>query len=522
MQLRSRRPSRGRPPYPGTLTPAEQRVLKAVRLGLTNGEIASRIGVSVDTVRYHLANIRGKLQINERADLASWEEPPREQPARKGVVAWIGGHVAHFGASALVLGLAVAGTVALTRSRPDSPRVPAPSTETVAAGHWKTTVGTPGLYRGGLTAFGPDGSLYLAFAAGAAGGRGQPGYPDVQLARLDPDGSLRWQKRFQVDGVTRPRALSVAADGALYLAGATSGHPDGQPNEGGFDAVLLRFSADGSLEWARTAGTPSYDTFEDISLLDDGTALAAGGSDAVRGFVGRRTAGMIRQYAADGASVQTADPGLPLIITRLVAVNHTTYVAAAEVWSARPYLQGDGKVFRADTNGGIAWDVDYSNALIDHVNLVGGIVYVTGQTGLIEFDGEPVAGPQDAFADGYLMDGTRLWRRPLSSDQRDAVRAAVPGQDGIEVLARLGEPPGGLEFDICPCPVDANSAYGGVDGTFILDVTRSGDASVPRASSVDANTLGPNGEEYAVVLATDGPRVDDALQRYRIEVTRYR
>ena len=64
---------RGRPPYANILTPGEWRVVEAVRHGLTNPEIAHRQGVSVDAVKYHVANILQKLGFSSRAELRQWD-----------------------------------------------------------------------------------------------------------------------------------------------------------------------------------------------------------------------------------------------------------------------------------------------------------------------------------------------------------------------------------------------------------------------------------------------------------------
>ena len=64
---------RGRPPYP-LLTPAEERVLGHLRHGLTNAEIATRLGVSPDAVKYHVSNMLGKLGLESREQLAAWRE----------------------------------------------------------------------------------------------------------------------------------------------------------------------------------------------------------------------------------------------------------------------------------------------------------------------------------------------------------------------------------------------------------------------------------------------------------------
>ena len=74
------RRGRGRPPYPDILTPAEWRVLEEVRTGATNAEIAVRLGVSPLTVKYHVSNILGKLELRNRRQIATWQ--PEREPVR--------------------------------------------------------------------------------------------------------------------------------------------------------------------------------------------------------------------------------------------------------------------------------------------------------------------------------------------------------------------------------------------------------------------------------------------------------
>ncbi len=64
--------ARGRPPYGDVLTPAEWRVAEGVRHGLSNRAIADRQGVSLDAVKFHVANIFGKLGLTRRAELRRW------------------------------------------------------------------------------------------------------------------------------------------------------------------------------------------------------------------------------------------------------------------------------------------------------------------------------------------------------------------------------------------------------------------------------------------------------------------
>ena len=69
---------RGRPPHADVLTPAEWRVLEAVRHGMSNPQIASRQGVSVDAVKYHVANALQKLGFSSRQELRRWDGVRRD------------------------------------------------------------------------------------------------------------------------------------------------------------------------------------------------------------------------------------------------------------------------------------------------------------------------------------------------------------------------------------------------------------------------------------------------------------
>ncbi|MEX0347099.1 MAG: LuxR C-terminal-related transcriptional regulator [Rhizobiaceae bacterium] len=49
------------------LTNREKELLKALADGWTNGQIAARIGISENTVKYHLKNLYEKLEVSNRA-----------------------------------------------------------------------------------------------------------------------------------------------------------------------------------------------------------------------------------------------------------------------------------------------------------------------------------------------------------------------------------------------------------------------------------------------------------------------
>lgn len=63
---------RGRPPHPDVLTPAEWRVVEGVRHGLTNPDIAARLGLTLDAVKFHVTSALGKLGLTSRKELQQW------------------------------------------------------------------------------------------------------------------------------------------------------------------------------------------------------------------------------------------------------------------------------------------------------------------------------------------------------------------------------------------------------------------------------------------------------------------
>jgi DNA-binding NarL/FixJ family response regulator len=56
------------------LTNAESVVLSFLSLGLTNSEIAEKLGVSQETIKFHVSNILGKLDAKTRREAASLEQ----------------------------------------------------------------------------------------------------------------------------------------------------------------------------------------------------------------------------------------------------------------------------------------------------------------------------------------------------------------------------------------------------------------------------------------------------------------
>ena len=93
------------------MTPAEARVLELLRSGKPNAEIAVRLGISINTVRYHVSNLLAKAGVEDRRQLARWT-PKADRSSRRAwafVASWkvvaaaAGTGLALFAGSALLL-----------------------------------------------------------------------------------------------------------------------------------------------------------------------------------------------------------------------------------------------------------------------------------------------------------------------------------------------------------------------------------------------------------------------------------
>ena len=126
---------RGRPPYLGLLTPREQEVLSLIREGLTNEQIAERLGISESGARYHVSEILSKLGVPNRQEARLWPEHRPEE--RRGTylpsffgLRFVG--VCIVAAAVIGLGVLATGVILMqTRHLVDSPAaaIPGPDPE---------------------------------------------------------------------------------------------------------------------------------------------------------------------------------------------------------------------------------------------------------------------------------------------------------------------------------------------------------------------------------------------------------
>ncbi|MDR2491955.1 MAG: hypothetical protein LBD25_00600 [Coriobacteriales bacterium] len=136
----------------------------------------------------------------------------------------------------------------------------------------------------------PDGGCLLGgtFGSGSASlgghdfGDGDGFVSGMGIVRLDAWGGVVWARG--IDSLdARLNGFAPTADGGFVAVGSTFGPStnlgaNDWGNAGYSDAVALKLSADGTVEWAHNYGGDSFEGFGSVAALPDGGFLAVGGT----------------------------------------------------------------------------------------------------------------------------------------------------------------------------------------------------------------------------------------------------
>ena len=105
---------------------------------------------------------------------------------------------------------------------------------------------------------------------------------DYWLLKFDADGELQWHRTYGGSKDDRGQALIQTSDGGYALAGyAMSSDGDGSNNEGFHDHWIVKLDAGGSIQWERSFGFAGHDHAYDLVQSEDGGFFFTGFLDIV-------------------------------------------------------------------------------------------------------------------------------------------------------------------------------------------------------------------------------------------------
>lgn len=306
-----------------------------------------------------------------------------------------------------------------------------------------------------------DGSIYVAgYLRLNSNDQTNGGGSEAYITKYNADGTKDWT-RVQGTSSLAPdgwggvddsiTALATNPEGSIYVAGFTSGNLDGQTSAGSVDAIISKYSADGSKAWTRLIGSNNQDHATGVTVGVDGSIYVAGSTGG--NLDGQLNAGpgytdvFVSKYNADGNEEWT----------RLVGGSslHDTALALAAGADGSIYVAGytngnldgqsnagylDAFVTKYHPDGSKSWTHLIGSALEEraYALVVGadGSIYIAGSTGG-NLDGQINAGREDAFVSKLNPDGSRAWTRLLGSSSGDYATSIIMGVDGAIYTAGM-------------------------------------------------------------------------------------
>ncbi len=153
-----------------------------------------------------------------------------------------------------------------------------------------------------------DGTLLIA---GRVNGR--RGDADVWIARLDAQGEILWQRAVGGPWDEVATAVQATWDGGAVVVGQAE-----RPGPNGRDLLVLKFSPDGEIEWARLLGTSDDESASDVREIDGGYFVVGSQNDlglALRlGSAGQiEWARRSKTHGFDGLALSGVDGGFAAV-----------------------------------------------------------------------------------------------------------------------------------------------------------------------------------------------------------------
>ncbi|MFT3977471.1 MAG: hypothetical protein QM688_10215 [Sphingomonas bacterium] len=239
---------------------------------------------------------------------------------------------------------------------------------------WQRSLGAAGTSSGAAISLAPDGGVVVAGTVnGSFDGRNSDG--DMVVARFNASGDELFATAVPALGADAARAVTVGADGSIYVGGKVSG-------AGGGDAFIARIDTTGHIADRYTFPDGGRDTVTALATDADGNLLALTSSDGVAtlrklqaGAPGTEL-GSIAIGTADARAIAVGADGS-------IAIGGATSVALSGNQANAPAGGRDGFVARIDaglSQASVTYLGTGAEDQVDSVAFIGGAIYAGGRT----------------------------------------------------------------------------------------------------------------------------------------------
>jgi uncharacterized delta-60 repeat protein len=334
-----------------------------------------------------------------------------------------------------------------------------------------------------------DGYVVAGYTDFSGGG----GNNDLWVLKLNTNGTVAWQKTYDVSNYDYAHAILQTNDDGYIVAGYGSG-----------DLWLLKLNSDGTVDWQKRYGGADYEWANSIQQTSDGGYIVAGVTYSsypdydfwVLKLTSDGTVSWEKIYG--GATDDQAN-----------SVQQTTdggYIVAGwtSSFGAGNY---DFWVLKLNDDGTVSWQKTYGGTNYDYAQSI-------QQT---SDDGYIVAGFAKSFGevngDFWILklnsDGTISWQKTYGGPEYDYARSIEQTSDGGYIVAGLAESFGAGYADLWVLKLDSVGAvawqkvYGGTSDDEAYSIHETSDGKYIAVGRTESFGAG-NGDVWVLQLKSDG------------------
>lgn len=277
------------------------------------------------------------------------------------------------------------------------------------------------------------------------------------LVKYDKDGQVQWKAFLggDNDGVIF-NGLAQLADKSFIVVGYTNSSDLGVKANSVADALMLKYSAEGKLEWTKLVGGSQYDELYSVSATTDGGFVAGGTTESSDGYfaglkANARKAVLIKFDGNGEPRWKRSMSGSMYNSFENIAVNSSGDIFAACITVSNDgdfaKIAGRGEkdtvAFKYDKNGAFKWAKSFSGSGPDELSAIacspdGGCV-IAGKYAIMaktdgSFDPYHNAGSYDAFLVKYNSNGSIGWAKPFAGFLNDEITGITPVNGGYAAV----------------------------------------------------------------------------------------
>jgi len=270
-------------------------------------------------------------------------------------------------------------------------------------------------------------------------------YYDTLIANYSLDGTQQWAKTASGSDNGSFDDVAVASDGSIIAVGSmytTDG--DSPPSNAYYDALIVKYSPDGTQQWARTTGGSENDEFRSVAVASDGSIIAVGFTYSTDGNFppghGQRDA-VIVKYAPDGTQQWAKTTGgsddddfASVAVTSDGSIIAVGFTDSTDGVFPPSHGQEDALIVKYSPDGTQQWAKTPGGSYGDSFEGVAaasdGSIIAVGSTYSTDGDFPPCHGYYDALIVKYSPDGTQQWAKTPGGSGGDGFRGVAVTSDG--------------------------------------------------------------------------------------------